>query len=268
MSDGEYVHGYSETEASRLGDQAATLSELLHHDTRYSAGSRVLEAGCGVGSQTQFLVANSPEARFTSIDISSASLDQARAMIRQKGFTNVEFQIGNVFDLQFPEAAFDHVFVCFLLEHLSDPITALQSLRRVLRPGGTLTVIEGDHGSFYCYPETAEARRTVECLIECQAVIGGDACIGRRVYPLLTQAGFRDVRVSPRMVYADSSRPEWVEGFSKKTFIAMVEGVREQAIEAGLIDAAAWEKGIRDLYRATEHDGTFCYCFFKGVGIR
>jgi hypothetical protein len=28
----------------------------------------------------------------------------------------------------------------------------------------------------------------------------------------------------------------------------------------------AWETGIRDLYRATESDGTFCYTFFKGVG--
>ncbi len=65
------------------------------------------------------------------------------------------------------------------------------------------------------------------------------------------------------MVYVDSSRPEYVEGFTKNTFIAMVEGAKEQAINSGLITEEAWQKGIADLYRTTEPDGTFCYTFFK-----
>jgi hypothetical protein len=98
-----------------------------------------------------------------------------------------------------------------------------------------------------------------------QARLGGDALIGRRLYPLLTAAGFANVQVTPRMVYVDSSRPHRVESFSRNTFIAMVEGVREQALALGLMDAAAWDKGIAGMYRATEADGTFCYCFFKAV---
>ena len=47
-----YVHGYSARESERLADQAQTLTELLHHDTHYPAGSRVLEVGCGIGAQT------------------------------------------------------------------------------------------------------------------------------------------------------------------------------------------------------------------------
>jgi hypothetical protein len=59
-----------------------------------------------------------------------------------------------------------------------------------------------------------------------------------------------------------------VDGFSKNTFIAMVEGVREQALSLGLVDAPAWDQGIADMYRATENDGTFCYTFFKGTAVR
>jgi hypothetical protein len=88
------------------------------------------------------------------------------------------------------------------------------------------------------------------------------------LFPLLTQAGFVDPSISPRMVYVDSSRPEYVEGFTKNTFIAMVEGVRDQAIDTGIIDETTWEQGIKDLYRATEADGTFCYTFFKGVAYK
>jgi hypothetical protein len=84
----------------------------------------------------------------------------------------------------------------------------------------------------------------------------------------MTEAGFGDVRVSPRMVYVDASRPQWVDGFTLKTFTAMIEGVRERSIAAGLIDAARFDNGVRDLYRTAEADGVFCYTFFKGVGVK
>jgi SAM-dependent methyltransferase len=57
-----------------------------------------------------------------------------------------------------------------------------------------------------------------------------------------------------------------VEGFTKNTFTAMIEGVRQSAVEKGIIDSAMFDKGIEDLYRTTEPDGTFCYTFFKGLG--
>jgi SAM-dependent methyltransferase len=261
-----YVHGYSERENCRLSDQANTLDALLHGDTSYPPGSRVLECGCGTGAQTVLLARNSPGARITSIDVSQDSLNKAAAAIEKEGIANVTFQTADVFDMPFEEEAFDHVFVCFVLEHLPNPEEALGCLRGVLKRNGSITVIEGDHGSWYCYPESREARRTVECLIEAQALLGGNSLIGRQLFPLLMKAEFSDVRVSPRIVYADSSRPGWVEGFSKNTFIAMVEGARERALSLNLIGEEAWEKGIRDLYRATESDGTFCYTFFKGVG--
>jgi len=262
-----YVHGYTEREHTRLVDQATTLSELLHHDTRYPPGARVLEAGCGVGAQTVSLARNSPDAQFVSIDLSAESLATARARVRDAAIKNVSFQQANILHLPFEKESFDHVFVCFLLEHLANPLRALHCLRRVLRRGGSLTVIEGDHGSWYCHPQTAEASRAVQCLIEIQARLGGDALIGRRLYPLFRAAGLEGVQVTPRMVYVDSSRPDLVESFSRNTFITMVEGVRDQALALGLMDAAAWDKGIADMHRATEADGTFCYCFFKALAI-
>src|SRR5215467_1757133 len=115
-----YVHGYSVRESIRLVDQATTLTELLHSDTVYPAGSTVLEAGCGVGAQTVILAKNSPEARFTSIDISETSLQAAAAKISQEKITNVTLQNADIFKLLFPLESFDHVFVCFVLEHLQN----------------------------------------------------------------------------------------------------------------------------------------------------
>jgi SAM-dependent methyltransferase len=263
-----YVHGYDERANERLHDQAQTLAELLHHDTAYPAGSRVLEAGCGVGAQTVTLARHSPEARITSIDLSAGSLAAAARKLEAEGITNVDFRQADIFDLPFEPESFDYVFVCFVLEHLARPVAALEILRGMLRPGGTITVIEGDHGSAYFHPDSDHARRAVQCLVDLQQRAGGDALIGRRLYPLLVQAGCREVTVSPRMVYADASRPALVDGFTRKTFTAMVEGVGEQAVGQGLIGEASWAAGIRDLYRTAEDDGTFCYTFFKAVGLR
>ena len=261
-----YVHGYDWRENVRLQDQAGTLVELLHSDTSYPPGSRVLEAGCGVGAQTLTLARNSPEARIISVDISEASVAEATRRVDAAGLTNVEFRQGDIFALPFEPASFDHVFVCFVLEHLARPIEALDALRLLLRPGGTITVIEGDHGSTYFHPDSKAARIAIQCQVELQRAAGGNAMIGRTLHPLLTRAGFRSVRVSPRMVYVDSSRPGLVDGFTRKTFTAMIEGVREAAIGAGLVDPAVFDRGVQDLYRTAETDGVFCYTFFKAVG--
>jgi len=263
-----YVHGYDNQEKIRLQDQASTLVELLHSDTSYPAGSRILEAGCGVGAQTITLARNSPGALITSVDISELSLAEAKQKTLDTGLTNVSFEKADIFNLHYGKDAFDHVFLCFVLEHLPAPAEALNALKKVLRKGGTITVIEGDHGSAYFHPDSEAARKAIQCQIELQRRAGGNALIGRELYPLLIKAGYDSVRVSPRMVYVDASRPELVEGFIKRTFTAMIEGVRESALKAGLAKAEDFGKGIQDLYRTAESDGVFCYTFFKAIGIK
>ncbi len=141
-------------------------------------------------------------------------------------------------------------------------------MKKVLRKGGTITVIEGDHGSAYFYPRSDAAQKAINCQVQLQALHGGNALIGREIYPLLSKAGFSDCLVSPRMVYADSSKPELVEGFIKNTFTAMIEGVEKDALNNSLIDKYEWDQGIKDLYRTAEKDGVFCYTFFKGKAIK
>jgi SAM-dependent methyltransferase len=264
----DYVHGYSAREGIRLTDQATALAGMLHAGTHYRPGSQVLEAGCGTGAQTVILASGSPEAEFTSIDVSERSLAEAAQHVRLAGCQNVRLVQADVFRLPFQRSCFDHIFVCFVLEHLSDPAGALKALMTVLKPGGSLTVIEGDHGSAYFHPASEQARRAIQCLIDLQQEAGGDSLIGRRLYPLVVQAGYRDVQVTPLVAYADGSRPDLADAITLKTFTAMVEGVAGEAVGRGLIDAASWSAGIRDLRRAADSDGTFCYTFFKAVAVR
>ena len=133
--DKNYVHGYTARESLRLIDQATTLADILHSGTVYPAGSKVLEAGCGVGAQTIVLARNSPDAKFTSVDVSEESLRAAKERVSSHGFTNVTFHQRDIFHLPYEDESFDHLFLCFVLEHLPNPIEALLCLRRVLRRG-------------------------------------------------------------------------------------------------------------------------------------
>lgn len=264
----KYVHGYSDYEATRLKDQANSLADLLHHDSIWPDGSVVLEAGCGVGAQTVKVAPLNPKCQFISIDISEDSISSASNSIQSKGIKNVKFQIADIFDLPFEDDYFDHIFLCFVLEHLPNPKEALGNLKNKLKPNGTITLIEGDHGSTYFHPDSVTARKAIQCQVELQTRSGGDANIGRKLYPILEASGFKEIIVSPRQVYVDDSKPQWVEGFTKNTFTAMIKGISKEAIDKNLIERDIMDKGIRDLYKTAERGGTFCYTFFKGKGIK
>ncbi len=263
-----YLHGYDPREADRLRDQAGPLASLLHGRLGYAPGERVLEVGCGVGAQTVALLRAHPGIALTAIDIAADSLARADEAVRSAGLGPVEFRVADATDPPFAPASFDHVFVCFVLEHLPDPDRALATFARLLRPGGSLTAIEGDHGSALFHPENAAARRLIRCQIDLQRSLGGDAEIGRRLRPLLVAAGLASVAVEPRIVYADGSRPDLQRRFARDTFGAMIAGLRGRAIDAGLVGADEFDDGLAGLARSAEPDGTFFYAFFRATGIR
>jgi phospholipid N-methyltransferase len=262
----KYVHGYSNREAVRLNDQAGTLEGIIHNDTIFPKGSYVLEAGCGVGAQTKIIASKNPDSTFLSIDLSQDSINEAVQLTKSLHIKNVEFKQADIFNLPFDDNTFDSVIICFVLEHLHNPVKALNELKRVVKKEGTMIAIEGDHGSTFFFPDSKYAHLAIDCQIQLQKLSGGNSNIGRELYPLFKSIELSDISVSPRMVYVDASRPQLVEGFIKNTFTAMIEGIGEEAIGKKLIDKSTFEKGNKDLYRTAGADGVFCYTFFKGFG--
>src|SRR5262249_9416878 len=155
----------------------------------------------------------------------------------------------DIFDLPYQPESFDHVFVCFVLEHLPRPREALMVLKNILRPTGTITVIEGDHASTFFYPDNVAAHAAIESLVKVQAQAGGNPLIARQFYPFMFDVVFDDVKVSRGMVYVDGSRPDLIDAFTRKTFTAMIEGARESAIAADLVDPQRFDEGIKALCR-------------------
>lgn len=264
-----YVHGYSDREIQRLLEQSLILEDLLHSGTDYNNGSTVLEVGCGVGAQTRILAKRNPRASIYSMDISEESLRHAREITDREGITNVEFIHSDIFEYEIKPESFDHIFICFVLEHLLNPVKALDIFYRALKKTGTITLIEGDHGSGFWTPETIESRKAWNGLIRSQQDLGHDPNIGRRIYPLLSGSGFSVNEVSPRWIYADQSNPALLDGVINKIIAPMVFSAEKQVLESNLIDKESWKRGLKDIENVSHHpDGTFFYTWFKGTAVK
>ena len=260
-----YIHGYSLKESNRLYEQASILRELLHRDTFYPEGSNILEVGCGVGAQSITLAKNNPKAKITAIDISSSSIKEAKRLIKRKGITNISFHQGDILDLPFQAASFDHIFGSFILEHFSEPLNVLTNIKKLLKPSGTIRFIEGDHGSAHFYPNSDYAKKVIQSQIDVQKMTGGNANIGRELYPLLITAGFTSINITPLPIYNNSNSLQFNDDFVRKIYIPMIQDIRHLAIETGMIDPETFDRGIEDLYKAASPSGTFFFTFYTVV---
>jgi len=193
MSSREYVHGYSDRETQRLEEQSLILEELLHRGTDYQAGSRVLEVGCGVGAQTLILLRRNPGIHLTAVDMSDESLQKARQKVEEMGHMNVEFRHEDILEHRLEAASFDHIFICFVLEHMEQPVQALEHMMKLLKTGGSITIIEGDHSSARWTPETGASRAAWNGLVSSQQMLGHESIKTTQIYTRVSIRTLKEV---------------------------------------------------------------------------
>lgn len=103
---------------------------------------RILDAGCGTGNGTDYLVHLNPEAEVVAVDLSAGAIAVAQERLRRSGADpqRVSFQALSLYDLDRIEGEFDLINCVGVLHHLPDPARGIQALARKLKPGGFLHV--------------------------------------------------------------------------------------------------------------------------------
>ena len=132
--------------ARRTGQVAAFLAPHLR------AGMRLLDCGCGPGSITVDLAQAVAPGETVGIDLREDALAQGRALAHERRIANVTFQTASVYQLPFPDGSFDAAFACAVLQHLGEPLVALKEMRRVLKPGGVVGIVDGSSTITFRYP--------------------------------------------------------------------------------------------------------------------
>ena len=108
---------------------------------------RILDAGCGSGVGTEYLVHLNPEAQVVGIDLSAGTLAVAKERCQRSGANGVEFHQMSLFDVEQLPGEFDLINCVGVLHHTPDPIRGIQALAQKLAPGGLLHIfIYGELG--------------------------------------------------------------------------------------------------------------------------
>ena len=190
-----YTHGHHESvlRSHRWRTAENSAAYLLAH---LSSGSAVLDIGCGPGTITADLATRVTPGRVTALEITEAALDLARAEIARRGLTTVDFAVGDVHALDFPDASFDVVHAHQVLQHVADPVAALREMRRVTRPEGLIAVRDSDYRAFAWFPLEPELDEWLDLYRRVARGNGGEPDAGRQLLSWARAAGLTDVTAS------------------------------------------------------------------------
>ncbi|AKG22193.1 class I SAM-dependent methyltransferase [Calothrix sp. 336/3] len=151
----------------------------------HKSNPRILDAGCGTGVGTEYLVHLNPEAAVVAIDLSSGALGVAQERCQKSGATRVEFHHLSLFDVEQIPGEFDLINSVGVLHHTPDPIRGIQALAKKLAPGGIMHIfVYGELGRW-------EIKLMQEAIALLQGEKRGDysdgVAVGRQIFASLPE---------------------------------------------------------------------------------
>jgi ubiquinone/menaquinone biosynthesis C-methylase UbiE len=205
-----YTHGHHESVLRshrwRTAENSAAylLPELKPH-------MKILDVGCGPGTITADLADRVPDGHVTGIDAAPQIIAQARELAGERA--NLEFVTGDVYALDFPDAAFCVTHAHQVLQHLADPVRALAEMRRVTKPGGLVAARDSDYSAMVWYPLSPLLEEWLALYKAVARGNGGEPDAGRRLHVWAREAGFTDIRMSTSTwTFATANERQWWGG--------------------------------------------------------
>jgi ubiquinone/menaquinone biosynthesis C-methylase UbiE len=193
-------------EFNRLSHQANILLPLekrLWSQLNLRPGDQVLDLGCGPGVITQAIAEHVYPGEVVGVDVSATLIQTVQQFSSLNGHRcprSVTFQVGDAYNLDWPDESFDVVYARLLFQHLAEPLKALASVLRVLRRGGHVCILDVDDDWASVHPEPEAFSRLRQEIVNRQHARGGDPWVGRKLAPYLKAAGFIQVQTRIHLI--------------------------------------------------------------------
>ena len=204
-----YTHGHHESVLrSHLWRTAENSAGFL---LPYLVGNeQLLDVGCGPGTISADFTKYLPNGSVTALDRSPDIIDRARSSYPLSTYPNLEFSVGDAYQLDFDDSQFDVVYAHQVLQHLTDPVAALKEMRRVTKPGGLIALRESDYGTFAWWPQDPWLTRWLELYYEVTRANNAQADAGRELRSWAQAAGCSAITMtSSTWTYADEESVTW-----------------------------------------------------------
>ena len=235
-----YTHGHHESvlrshAARTAANSAAYLLPHLKH------GQSLLDVGSGPGTITADFARMVAPGEVIGLDRAPEVVAQATSHAAGQHLSNLSFQTGNIYDLDFEDGTFDVVHAHQVLQHLTDPVEALREMRRVAKPGGIVAVRDADFHGMSWYPELPELDDWMKLYQTLARHNRAEPDAGRRLLKWAQAAGFTDITPSSgNWLYATEEQRQWHAGVWADRVVH--SAFAEQSLEYGLADRAELER--------------------------
>jgi len=213
--------------------------------------ARVLEVGCGTGAMLRFLARRDDfTGRAVGVDQCSHFIEAANRFAQVEHVSDrLVFQVGDAHHLDFPPATFDVVIAHTLISHVTEPAMVLSEMARVVRPGGTVVIFDGDYASLtYAFP---------------------DHGFGHQMDVALASATFNNPRIMrdlPRLLpeFGLKLTAAWGDAVAEighaSYFKSFMETYAPYVKRAGLLPAQAVDVWLEEQLQAMENGTFFAAC--------
>ncbi|KAF2691646.1 methyltransferase UbiE [Lentithecium fluviatile CBS 122367] len=260
---GPYLHGHH---ASVLRSHSwRTVENSCPHLLPYlnNPSLKVLDVGCGPGTITVDLASRVPQGFVLGIDPSANVIQKARKHAEEKGITNVQFEVGDIFNWKHVDGTvaggFDVVHAHQVLQHLQDPLGAMKELKNLTKQGGIVAVRDVDYSAMNWYPDHPGMQKWQDLYLAVAKSIKSDPNIGKRLHAVAMQAGFERKDIEASVAAWTFSTPEerefWCGLWADRT---VKSDYKDRVLDSGLGTKADLEE-IAETFREMEkkEDGWF-----------
>jgi len=269
MPEFPYIHGFSEDEQNRLRNQARFAEQVVYQDIDFSSEKNILEVGSGVGAQTEILLRRFPQLTIQGIDFSESQIASAKQHMSQIAYATdrYSFQFMDAGQMSFSPKSFDGALLCWVLEHVPDPLRVLSEVRRVLRPGSKVFITEVLNSTFFLDPYSPALTQYWMTFNEFQKSSGGDPFVGAKLGNMLLASGYRDIQTKVKTWHLDNRHPD-----KRQEVIAywtdLLLSASEQLIESEKVTSQLVEQMRIELYRIqNDPNAVFFYSFVQAQAV-
>ncbi|MBN3581431.1 class I SAM-dependent methyltransferase [Algoriphagus aestuarii] len=262
----KYIHGYIPEEQNRLLSQAGVLAPLIYPWIDFTGCRHVLEIGSGVGAQSHMLLSLYPTIELSCVEIEKKQIKKAKHNLTQFMDRRIHFLNQDARDLHLKKKA-DGVFICWVLEHLNDPITVLAKALENMAPGGVIYITEVFNSSFHFYPRLPGLDHYYQAYNQLQQHLGGDPDVGLRIGNLLKEAGFSEIELRRSGFHLDQTQPKEFKKIANYWKELMKSG-SEALLANGIVtttDVLQMEQDLDQI--ASNPEGVLYYQFIQAKAI-